>query len=135
MGSTWTTVAATVRLIFSDRFTAPAPALLVAPLVSTICDGSKAPGRMCPSTVSRPKKCGTPALLVVVREVLVEFWVLAESEMSICTVRMSPTRLARWSMKKARAPVRPRELAEAEGGERSRPALRDGSSTGPLAPG
>ena len=52
--------------------------------------------------------------LQVNARLLVEvFLVWAESSMSIWTVRMSPTRLARWSMKKARAPVRHSELADA----------------------
>ena len=41
------------------------------------------------------------------------FEVLAESLIAICTVTMSPIRLALWSMKKALAPLRQRELAEA----------------------
>jgi hypothetical protein len=51
-----------------------------------------------------------------VRELAVLFLVLALSSMSIWTVRMSPTRLARWSLKKARAPTRHSELAEAAAG-------------------
>src|SRR5271170_6292925 len=65
------------------------------------------------SSFSSPKKFGTPNLLAEVRAALVAFEVLALSSILISTVRMSPTRLARWSSKKARAPVRHSELGEA----------------------
>jgi hypothetical protein len=48
-----------------------------------------------------------------VRFVAEVFEVLAESLIAIWTVTMSPIRLALWSMKKARAPLRQSELAEA----------------------
>ena len=62
----------------------------------------------------------------MVRPVLVVFWVLAESLTVTSTVRMSPTRPARWSLKKVRAPVRQSELAVAGCGSGS----REDSSTG-----
>ncbi len=49
--------------------------------------------------------------LLLVRLVLEVFWVLAESLTVTSTVRMSPTRPARWSLKKVRAPTRQSELA------------------------
>src|ERR1041384_8336972 len=82
--------------------------------------GSNALGRIFPIVDSRPKKCGMPTLLPVVRDVLVAFEVLAESSISISTVTMSPTRLARWSLKKVRAPACHSELAEPGWGEGSR---------------
>ena len=54
----------------------------------------------------------------------VGFWMLALSLMVISTVRMSPTLLARWSKKKARAPDRHSELAEAGCGTPSRAEAR-----------
>jgi hypothetical protein len=47
------------------------------------------------------------------RERSVALETLALSSISIWTVKMSPTLLARWSLKKARAPTRQSELAEA----------------------
>ena len=63
------------------------------------------------------------------------FEVLAESLIAICTVTMSPIRLALWSMKKARAPLRHSELAEAgvisgSGGIIPRSGRRSGGVTG-----
>ena len=57
-----------VRLIFSDRFTCPAPALEVVELVSTALAGSNPLGKIFLSEDSRPKKCGTPAFRPDVRE-------------------------------------------------------------------
>lgn len=114
------TTAAIVRLIFSERLIWPAPALELVELVSMAFAGSKPPGRTLPRVLSRPRKCGTPAFVPEVRELLVALVVLALSSMSMLTVRMSPTRLARWSLKKARAPVRHSELALAACGAGSR---------------
>jgi hypothetical protein len=58
-------------------------------------------------------KCGTPAVADEERLLEVLFWVLAWSSILICTVTMSPTLEARWSIKKARAPARQSELAPA----------------------
>ena len=55
------------------------------------------------------------------RERVVSFDQLALSDMLTCTVRMSPTRRARWSRKKPLAPERQSELA---------PALCSGSGSG-----
>src|SRR3990167_6148112 len=116
LGRTLVTTAAMVREIFSERVTAPEPWLLVSELVLMALAGSKPPGRILPRLDSRPRKLVTHALVPEVRELLLALEVWAESLMSIWTVRMSPTRLARWSMKKARAPVRHREFAEAAWG-------------------
>src|SRR3990167_9248352 len=116
LGRTLVTTAATVREIFSERVTAPVPWLLVVELVLMALAGSKPPGRNRPRLDSRPRRLSTPALMPELRELLLALEVWAESLMSIWTVRMSPTRLARWSMKKARAPVRHREFAEAAWG-------------------
>ena len=69
-------------------------------------------GMILPRLDSRPKKCGTPMLVPTLRSrtVALETWAL--SSMVISTVRMSPTRAARWSLKKVRAPTRHRELGE-----------------------
>src|SRR5690606_23156 len=124
LGSTAVTTAAMVSLIFSDRFTEPAPALEVVEPVFTALAGSNPPGNTRPRLDSRPKKFSTPAWVLAVRDELVALVVLAESSISICTVRMSPTRLARWSLKKARAPERQSELAEAGWGAGSRAEAR-----------
>ena len=111
LGRTAETTAAMVRLIFSARFTEPAPALVVLELVDRALAGSKPPGRILPRLDSRPSRCGMPAVTPAVRELAVVLVVLALSSISICTVRMSPILPARWSIKNARAPERHRELA------------------------
>src|SRR3954454_24345736 len=68
LGSTPETTAAMVRLIFSERFTAPAPAFEWLELVLIMLAGSKAPGRTFPRLDSRPRKFGTPIELFEARE-------------------------------------------------------------------
>src|ERR1700722_15394065 len=111
LGSTWLTTAAMVTLICSARFTPPVPAEARAVLVVRTLPGSNVLGRIWPMDDSSPRKFGTPMALLVVRLVLVVFWVLAESLTVTSTVRISPTRPARWSLKKVRAPVRHSEFA------------------------
>src|SRR5438128_1021296 len=102
-----------VSEIFSARFTAPLPLCSNLELVSSILEASKPPGRIFPRLDSRPNRWGAPAAVSEVREDVVALEVLALSSISILTVRISPTRLARWSLKNARAPIRHSELAEA----------------------
>src|SRR5580704_16663314 len=109
LGSTWVTTAAMVRLMASERLMPPAPCEESAVLVVISFDGST-PGMTLPMLDSSPKKLGTPMALLVVSAVLEVLEVLAESEIETSTVRMSPTRPARWSLKKVRAPVRHSEL-------------------------
>jgi hypothetical protein len=89
-------------------------------LVVITLEGSNAPGSTLPRLDSSPKKFGTPMVLLVARPVLEVFWVLAESLTVTSTVRMSPTRPARWSLKKVRAPVRHSELGVTGAGDGSR---------------
>jgi hypothetical protein len=70
-------------------------------------------GRSRPILFSIPNIVDTAELALDVRLATEVFDVFAESLMAIWTVTMSPTRLALWSMKKARAPLRQSEFAEA----------------------
>ena len=76
---------------------------------------------------SNPRKFGTPSVAFALRFAMEVFCTCALSEIWMFTVSMSPTRCARWSWKKARAPVRHRLLAPA-GRERGR-ARSDAVST------
>ena len=60
---------------------------------------------------SRPNRLSTPIFSLPVRDREVWLLILAESEKRTLTVRMSPMRMARWSLKKPRAPARQSELA------------------------
>src|SRR5579872_6092708 len=98
----------------------PEPAVTMLLLVAIAVFGTKALGSTRPRLDSRPRKFGMPTALVLVLLVSVAFEVLALSSIWISTVRMSPTRLARWSPRNSRAPERHRELAEAGWGRGSR---------------
>jgi hypothetical protein len=86
----------------------PVPSVVVLELVDTSELGSDPGSRFLDST---PKKFGTPILSPLVRERFVSLSRLALSVTLTFTVTMSPTCWARWSLKKAREPVRQSELA------------------------
>ena len=136
-GSTSVTTAAMVRVICSWRVMPPVPPAARLELVLTALAGSNPLGMILDIRVSSPKKLVTPAVLALVRDALVALVVLALSSILISTVRMSPTRLARWSSKKARAPLRHSELAEAGwgSGSRARAAIDDDCGLAAAPPG
>jgi hypothetical protein len=109
------TTAATVKEMDSARFTLPEPEL---EKLDSVLNGeaevkSFPGGKSRPIFPSMPNRLVRAASEVEVLFATEVFEVLAESLIAIWTVTMSPTRLALWSMKKARAPLRQRELAEA----------------------
>src|ERR1700742_108402 len=86
---------------------APAPTLELSEPILTRLDGSIDVG----SDFSSPKKLVRLASSELVRERLVVFCSFAASAIETFTVMMSPTRLARGSWKKLRAPGCQSELA------------------------
>ena len=67
-------------------------------------------------TLLLPKKLSMPESSLVSRLRCVSLAMIALSVMLTCTVRMSPTWCARWSLKKAREPLRHSEFGLYEAG-------------------
>src|SRR5712671_380286 len=107
-GSTCVTTAATLVFRFSVRATDPLPSYFEVESVVSIL-----PGRiLCACVIVwAPMKSLIPESSLLVRSRLVSLLTLALSEKNTVTVRMSPMRAARWSLKKARLPFRHSELA------------------------
>src|ERR1700686_2709060 len=104
-------MAATVKVIDSDRSTVPVPVLAESEPRFTRLEGLTASGRKPFSRLSRPKRLGALAFSVAVVVRVVVLAIFALSPMSICTVRRSPTFWALGSWKKAREPGRQSEFA------------------------
>ena len=113
LGSTLVTTAATVRFTASERLTEPWPLDSTSLFSPTAFSGSKALGSTLPMEDSSPRKCERPRSVDDLRVATEVFCTCALSAMAMLTVRMSPMRCARWSWKKARAPLRQRLLAPA----------------------
>ena len=115
-GNFCTMVAARLTVTDSDRPMEPLPFMpLVLPRFHRLLE--LAPAKTLDRPLSRPSK---PKLGLAVSDEAVLVWVwffrVPLSLMLTATVRMSPTSVARASLKKPRAPGRHRELAPAVGG-------------------
>src|SRR5579883_3537013 len=124
----------------SDRWIWPVPVLPLELLIEISLLGSIG---TCASRFSRPNRLGMPAASVLLRVAVEEFCTFAESAMLTRIVTKSPTRAARWSLKKARAPGRQSDSLSAGAGWGAgigmvtgcQPGVRVGSWTGASAGG
>src|ERR1700732_5378168 len=107
-GKTCVTTAATLVCSASWRLTEPLPSLDAVESVVSIRPGNIFSGCV---TVLLPIKSVIPESSLLVRLRCVSFAMLALSVILTVTVKRSPTRAARWSLKKARLPFRHSELA------------------------
>ncbi|GJE46169.1 hypothetical protein AEGHOMDF_5369 [Methylobacterium soli] len=103
------TIAATLVVTCSARWTEPAPSLDVFEVALSSLSAA-IPAAFTPALLSSPKAFGRPNPSVFERERLVSLLRLALSVTFTFTVTRSPMRAARWSLKKAREPVRQREF-------------------------
>ena len=106
-GSTWVTTPATLVDSASWRLTEPLPSLeaVESAVKMRVGNAELSTGSFC-----LPKKLVTPESSVLARLRWVSLAILALSVMLTLTVRISPTWCARWSLKKAREPLRQSEL-------------------------